>query len=395
MNNDMRLLDDPEVLFFQTSPFGNLDAIVQQNGQTVYFYLNERVGENQRPFFGTRACWVRNLVEGPMVFNMPEIDSGIPPVFPRTQTKHREGQPLPKPESLHVVWFEEGNGAALIETDLETGDPQTLAVIPPWSGDNGFMGYSRECVVDSHFCSPLPASGVLYDRIEKAESFWHSFVETPTPFATLQPELLQSYRDYFGHVSGLNGPLQETQYFNINGDQFPPRGLVEFRVEESVYWLTTAMSIVPQPNVELSLEFPSTQRRIELAFQLDLAEADESAIDRARLSIGALASIPWRQFNWIGAGHTCSFAVVEGCDSAVLISEQSRVEILNRAIGQQNSSDKMVEGIDMGSFRDDPINLLWIVPVTSAQMQQLESRERSVVDVAREQWLRKGSAGTR
>lgn len=383
MNHDKRLLDDPEVLFFQTSPFGNLDAIVQQNGQTVYFYLNERVGENQRSFFGTRACWVRNLVEGPLVFNMPEIDSGIPPVFPRTQTKHREGQPLPAPDSLHVVWFEEGNGAALIETDLETGNVQTIAVIPPWSGDNGFMGYSRECVVDSHFCSPLPDAGVLYDRIEKADSFWHDFVETPTPFATLQPKQLQAYRDHFGRLSGAVGPLQETQYFNINGDQFPPRGLVEFRLEESVYWLTTAMSIVPQPNVELSVEFPSAQRRIELAFQMDLAKASEATIERARNSMGALASIPWRQFNWLGKGHTCSFAVVEGFDVAVLIDDQTRVEVLNDAIEQQNDSGKLVQGIEMGSFREDPINLLWIVPISSMQMQQLENRECTVADIAR------------
>ena len=31
---------EPEVLLFQSSPAGSVDALVEQDGRTVYFYLN-------------------------------------------------------------------------------------------------------------------------------------------------------------------------------------------------------------------------------------------------------------------------------------------------------------------------------------------------------------------
>jgi hypothetical protein len=53
---------------------------------------------------------------------------GSPPLLPRRYCKHPEGAALPAAEDLEIVWFEEGNGAAL----LERGEP--LTVIPPWAG---------------------------------------------------------------------------------------------------------------------------------------------------------------------------------------------------------------------------------------------------------------------
>jgi hypothetical protein len=71
-------LSEPVVLHFETSPFQTIDAIVQHDGKSVYFYLNEshlRDGQSENPNtniqtgFGTRACWVRNLEIGPLVLN--------------------------------------------------------------------------------------------------------------------------------------------------------------------------------------------------------------------------------------------------------------------------------------------------------------------------------------
>ena len=379
MATEKNLLPDPEVLFFQTSPYGNLDAIVQHNGETVYFYLNERPIENRPPKFGMRACWVRNLVEGKLVFNMTAIDQGDPPLFPRTHTLNREGQPIPPADSLSVAWFEEGNGAALVQTDSDSGESKTLTVIPPWSGDNGFMGYSLECAAESHFCSPLPKEGALHDRIEKAKEFWGSFgSDTPTPFAVQQPKQLAIYREYFGSNDQKQSDQQNEAYFNVNGDNFPPRGLVEFRRDGRLFLMTTGMSIVPQPNVELTSEFPSTLRRVELAFQADLNLLTDDAVNQARQNFSSLAALPWRQFNWLGAGHSCSFPdVIEGCDSAVLVNESARATL---------QSGELSSTIELGSFREDPVNLLWIVPVTNDQMKRLEEHESSVVELAKETW---------
>ena len=102
--------NDPENLLFETSPYGNLDAIVEHDERAVFFYLSGQGRADDK--FGTRACWVRNLVPGPYVINEDEMKQGIPPALPRTHCKYSDGRAAPTTDQLEIVWFEEGNGAA-------------------------------------------------------------------------------------------------------------------------------------------------------------------------------------------------------------------------------------------------------------------------------------------
>jgi len=68
-------------ILFQTSPYGNLDAIVEHDGRAVYFYLS--AGQRPDNRFGMRACWVRNLELGPHVINQEDMEAGIAPMLPR------------------------------------------------------------------------------------------------------------------------------------------------------------------------------------------------------------------------------------------------------------------------------------------------------------------------
>ena len=142
---------DLQGLLFESSPYGNVDAIIQHDDRTVYFYLN---GEEA---FGTRAVWVRNLAEAPYVINQDEMQDGLPPMMPRTHCRSPKGLPIPKAECLKIVWLEEGSGAALFDDD------ELIAVIPPWSGIDGFHGYSFECTAESPIAWPLPDHDQLRD----------------------------------------------------------------------------------------------------------------------------------------------------------------------------------------------------------------------------------------
>ena len=54
-------LAEPIVVLFEPSPFGTLDAIVQHDGKSVYFYLSEgdtARDSEKRSLFGMRACRV-------------------------------------------------------------------------------------------------------------------------------------------------------------------------------------------------------------------------------------------------------------------------------------------------------------------------------------------------
>ena len=333
---------DPEVLLFQTSPFGNLDAIVQQNGETVYFYLNQPPAKaSQSKPFGTRACWVRNLVQGPLVFRNDQLDQGIPPVFPRTQTVTRGPREIPDPDSLEVIWFEEGNAAALYE--LSKSDAELLAVIPPWSGEKGFMGYSAECAVEHPMCAPIPDSPAFHHRVKQAREFWTSLKERPSQYAELQQQQIETYQKAIQAELQLPGPARYEQ-FDINPTtNFPPRHLVEYRSETELILLTTCLCFCPQPNVELSSPNPLQKRRIELGFRFELSTLGHSKIEAVRNVIASIANIPWWHFVWLDDGHTVDFPnILDG---------------VSRARLAEASSDWKLE-----AFRGDPVRLLWVVP---------------------------------
>ena len=331
-----------QTLLFESSPFGTVDAIVQHDGQSVHFYLNGR-----EPF-GTRACWVRNLETGPFVLDKAAVEEGRTPMLPRTHCRNPQPQPLPDPENLHVIWMEEGTGAAL----LENGQP--IAIIPPWSGIDGFHGYATECAAESPICWPLPAKDKLHQRLARAAEFWLSFEnEEDNVFKKLQTELLQTYDEQWG-----TDPTN--RYFSIDGGRFPPRGLSVYHQQNAMIATTVGMSLCPQPNVELHCESPSQFRRIELGIQLE-TERTFDELEPLWQALSGLAAYPWQRLTWLGAGHTVPFAAFsqwlgEPYQYALLLADQSEAT-----------------PVPLPSFRNDPVNLLWIVPITEAQRSELEN----------------------
>ncbi|MFK7767452.1 MAG: suppressor of fused domain protein [Mariniblastus sp.] len=367
-------LADPVVLLFETSPFGTIDAIVQHDGQAVFFYLNESPdGSEAPPKFGTRACWVRNLELGPYVLNEAEMRKGISPMLPRTHCVHPKAQPIPDPENLEIIWLEEGNGAALIE-NLPDCPPTTLAIIPPWSGLEGFHGYASESAMESPICWPMPDNPRLQTRIDRAKEFWAQFApenqanesddETSEqtfsngPFIQLQEEILAYYDDRFLTSDDTN-PCDK-KYFAIDGGKFPPRGMVQYQTEDSLVLATVGMSLCPQPAVEIFSENPQEQRRIELAIRIEGKEKVQSALESIGQRLSGLAGYPWKNFSWLGAGHTCDFSnVIPGYAGALLTAEPSEVD----------GTDNQPAG-GLPDFRDDPVTLLWLVPKTEEEMKE-------------------------
>ncbi len=376
-NPNSSRLEEPVVLLFETSPFGTLDAIVQHDGKSIYFYLNEP--KSERPsVFGTRACWVQNLQLGPLVLNENEMKQGIPPMLPRTQCVDRDPLPIPNPENLKVVWLEEGNGAALVEVapDTNNDDSKTLAIIPPWSGLEGFHGYSAGCAMESPLCWPIPDNPMLRQRIERASQFWEQWSSDKDPFSILQPLLLNAFDKYFGKSNQQN-------YYSIDGGKFPPRGLMQYEIktensdsQDEIVLATVGMSLCPQPAVEIFTDDPSNFRRIELAiripkekFETNVGEdaGEKLSLEKLQQNLSGLAAYPWSQFTWLGPGHTCGLiGADQGSESALLVPDQQLAKL-----GQSKP-------IALPGFRDDPINLLWLFPLQPQQQQMLQANELTV-----------------
>ena len=333
-------MNDPtETIVFETSPYGTLDGIVEQDGRAVYFYLNEHptndsgdADPEESARFGTRACWVRNLQRGPMVINKDDFAAGRAPLMPRNDCVDQAMLRLPTVESLEIVWFEEGNGAALIETGPED-QRTTIAVIPPWSGVDGFHGYASNCAHETPLAWPMPENPSLHLRIEKAAEFWQSFTKTSSPFAELQRNLVSAYNDAFGKAN-------QQQYYAIDGGKFPPRGLVRYESDSATILLTVGMSLCPQPAVELFVDHPAEHRRIEIGLKLPHQDGhpETDSIEAAMRSLSSFAAYPWSQWTWLGPGHTVSWSAADSGTATL---------------------DRDAE-IVLPSFRSDPIGLLWI-----------------------------------
>lgn len=325
-----------KTILFETSPYGTLDAIVEHDERVVYFYLNGR--QSAEPGqgmdrFGTRACWVRNLQRGPMVINQSDMESGKPPMLPRNDCVNSQPGVIPNADDLRFVWFEEGNGAALLETDRETGTESTIAVIPPWSGIDGFHGYAAGCAHSTPLCWPIPDNESLRLRLERADDFWNQFTKTNSPFAELQQEILSVYNAAFEDQADQN-------YYSIDGGKFPPRGLGRYESESETVLVTVGMSLCPQPAVELFVDEPYKFRRIEIGVKVAHVDgvADPKRIEEAMRRLGSFASYPWSQWTWLGPKHTLPWPL-----------KPSGSAELNRD-----------EEIQMPSFRGDPISLLWV-----------------------------------
>ena len=342
--------DEQQTLLFESSPYGNLDAMVQHDDHSVYFYLN-----GPSPF-GTRACWVRNLETGPYILDTEAMKRGQTPMMPRTHCTTPLALPLPDPETLNVIWLEEGNDAALLENN------QAIAFIPPWSGVDGFHGYAAACSAENELCWPMPPTAQLHQRLARSAEFWLSFQdETENLFQQLQRQLLHLFNERFGTETPGN-------YFSIDGGEFPPRGLSLYAGDQGIVGTTIGMSLCPQPNVELNAETPAAFRRVELGLQFKTARNLE-AFEPAWQALGGLAAYPWQRLTWLGSGHTVPFNAF-----AELLGNEYRYALLV-------SDQQQPQPVDLPPFRGDPTNLLWLVPITETQREQLASGDLAISDI--------------
>ena len=365
--------DEREIhsIVFETSPYGTVDAIVEHDSRAVYFYLNENPTSRQRSGrFGMRACWVRNLDVGPHVINTDELKEGIATMLPRHDCIDPHLHRLPTDQTLTVVWLEEGTGAALLETDPD-GNQQVVAMIPPWSGVDGFHGYASNCANPTDVCWPLPDNPLLTKRIDNAKQFWDSWrseneaSETNTPWDTQLPQIIESHNNRFTAKSD-ESPIE----IEVPGKHMPMLKLLQYAAPQHDVLVTAGMSIFPQPAVELFVENPAQFRRVEIALLVP-REGDASRDplpSEITDQLAGLAMYPWQNFSWLGAGHSCNFSL--GGESVGLLLD-NRIGAKLLGLPEQTLPD----------YRDDPVNLLWLTTINKEQHDGLTSGDLTVEQI--------------
>lgn len=329
-------MSEPSILLEDTSPNGNVTAIVEQDDRVVFFYLVREI-QGERDL---RPCWVRNLIKAPDYLDVAHMHEGLPPLMPRAHCAHSEGAPRLDASSLRLVWSEEGDAAALYEgRDL-------LCIIPSWGGVGGFKGYARDCVGESSIAWELGdrQTNACVARYELASDYWKSWDEENT---------WPDYRDQMLDVLGTHWG-EHSRYFAIDGNCWPPKALALFNCDTQSLLVTIGVSMRAQPGVELHTDEPEAYRRFELGVSCDSTTVD-SDVKQIAAYVSGQTGLPWAHNTWLGHGHTLPSDVF-----ANLSHGRMPCALLS-------TRHPEVPEFALPLFRNDPVNLLWMIPITEKE----------------------------
>lgn len=324
-----------EVVLTAVSPYGSRTLVVERDEDSSVAYLCAPDGTVHG------AVWLANHRPAPPVVELPRINSGLPPLMPRANTRHPAGRrPLGQ---LTALWFEEGDGVALYEED------DLLAVIPGWADmSRGMPGYARDAVGESPFAWALSeALEGLQPRIANARSYWRwRYAEGSWP----------SFQQFvMGHLDGVLGPAG--RYWDAGGERLPAVGITErppHAGREFTVLSTVGMSCQRMPTVEQWIDRPGAYARIELA----VATRDDPR-DAAPLLVW-LSQYPWHSVTWLGHGHTArwyhepsTFPLGPGYSGVLMLA------------GPPDMPD--MSGF---AFGGEAVRWLWLVPVTTEALEE-------------------------
>jgi hypothetical protein len=352
----------PGVLLKSDSPYTSRRLVVECDGVTTAAYLRDADGV-------VGAAWLANHQPAPVRTDLSRVTAGRTPMMPATHTKHPGGRPALDARTLRALWFEEGDGVAIIEGG------QLVAVIAGWSDmAKGMPGYSRDIIGQTPFGWSLDdAMEGLGPRADRATAFWR-WRQREDSWTSFQGSLL-------GHLLGRLGP--GGRYWDVSAGKQPPVGVSERPpTAQRPYTVlsTVGMSCQRMPVIEQVMEDPAVRARIELAIATTMPSPDAA---RVFLWLG---QYPWRTVTWFGNGHTirwyheaATFPLGGGNEAILLLDDPSQL------LGPDVP--------DLSGFRvaGEAVRWLWIIPISERErmlagergaaslVNQLAARRRSWV----------------
>jgi hypothetical protein len=343
----MGTMQIPVTLLESFSPYGSRKVTVEYDGQVTAAYLHDEAA-------AISATWIANHGPAPQATDQARLDAGRAPLMPAARTKHPGGRPPLRADALEALWFEEGDGVAI----LENGRP--LAVIAGWSDmDRGMPGYSSDVIGQTPFGWSLgDAMEGLAPRLERSRAYWRW---RASGWSQFQQALL-------GHLQARLGP--GAAYWDASAGRQPQIGVTERPPAPGRPYTvlsTVGMSCQRMPVVEQVLDDPSGYARIELALATTLPSAQA-----ARVFLW-LATYPWHAVTWFGPGHSVrwyhepsTFPLCGG--EAVLLLEGGSLGGSGGLIGGEPPD---LSGFTFGG---DPVRWLWIVPISERDRQLAKDR---------------------
>jgi hypothetical protein len=332
-------------LLDSVSPYGSRRLTVEFDGATTAAYLHDETTV-------IAATWIANHVRAPRTTDPSRLNAGQAPVMPASRTNHPRGRPPLDPATLQALWFEEGDGVALLERGT------LLAVIPGWSDmSRGMPGYSRDVIGQTPFGWSLDdAIEGLGPRVERAREFWE-WRNSAAGWGQFQQAAL-------AHLTARLGP--GAHYWNGAPGRHPSIGISERPPAPGRPYTvlsTIGMSAQRMPVVEQVIDNPAEYSRVELAVATTLPPGV------AALVFLWLAGYPWRAVTWFGPGHSVrwydkpsTFPLGGGHEAVLLLDDPS---------GLPGPPPPDLSGLSVDT---DPVRWLWIIPIS--ERSRLLAKER-------------------
>src|SRR5712691_1503208 len=340
----------PVTLLDSESPYGSRRVVVEYDGWTTAAYMHDRT----EPI---AATWLANHRRAPADIDLGLLDAGHAPEMPEGYTRHPEGRPPLSQGALRAVWFEEGDGVAILDGS------ELMAVIPGWSDmSKGMPGYSRDVIGQTPFGWALDdAMEGLGPRVAAAEAFWQWRADQGA-WAGFQQAVL-------GHLLSRLGP--GARYWDVGGGKQPPVGVSERPpTAQRPYTVlsTVGMCCQRMPAIEQTGDDAGSRARIELAIATTMPSTNA-----ARVFLW-LAQYPWREMTWLSAGHTvawyheaATFPLGNGNEAVLLLDEPGAL------LGPD------VPELSGFSFSGEAVRWLWVIPIS--ERERLLARERGAASL--------------
>ncbi|MBL8891380.1 MAG: suppressor of fused domain protein [Planctomycetaceae bacterium] len=328
-----------EILLWAQYPSGRYGAVVQSDGQAIYFAIQKLV-DNEASDSASRWVWVRNLRPAPLMFADPPADSVRLPLVAESYCVRPSGGPALDLDQTRVVWFEQGMGAMLVEGE------RVLAIIPPQS-QSELPGYSIECRLPCPFAIPIEDDDLYSPLARTLPSYWADWANG-NPFATWYQSALSAISPILGE------PVQE---FSVVSGAWPTVRVVQFgNAQGERCLLTIGMALRCQPMVERELLNFQEHQRLELAVCVPPA-ADADVVQAMAGWLAGLARYPWDQ-------ETCflplqKLKTVAPDSAATSVPRQASVE-WTLVAEPQAAVQLGRRAISLPDHRQQAVNLLWL-----------------------------------
>ena len=311
-------------------------AILEYENDSIYLYSHPHDKNLE-----LKSLWVANTKK--RTFEKSNIkadfDRGVQAYLP-TKYCVESGyiRDFKNEKNWSLQWGLDQNSIAVYYKD------RIIAILPEWSGTNGFWGYSLGTDKESVIAWPLFEDNVQIKRFLDERIFLDSWSESS--WISRQESLVFFYENLF---------KGEVRYFAADGGKWPPLGIHYSKSSEIEFMATVGMSQLPMPEYGMARENVGDFRRIELA----MACRPISDFTPLAQYLSGQATYPWHFGSHFDHGHTLP------CEQLREVgSKASFVVIIEVA--------DFLSTVTMPSLDDGLVRLLYMLPIYKSEQQFAE-----------------------